>query len=161
MTPDEIPIAIAFLSGETCQGKLGVSYATLQGAQAAHASQPSLTLQEVDAAFAEIAQIKGKGASARRAERLQALFDRATAEEQDFLVRLIVGELRQGALRGLMLEAIAAAADIPVAAVRRAAMSAGGLGEVARAALTEGAEGLVAIHDPAHAAGPADAFAIG
>ena len=142
MTPDEIPIGIAFLSGETCQGKLGVSVATLQDAQAAPASQASLTLHEVDAAFGEIAQIKGKGASARRAERLQALFDRATAEEQDFLARLIVGELRQGALRGLMLEAIAAAAEIPVAAVRRAAMSAGGLGEVARAALTEGARGL-------------------
>ena len=142
MAPDEIPIGIAFLSGETCQGKLGVSFATLQGAQSAHAAQPSLTLHDVDSAFEALTQIKGKGSSTRRTERLQALFGRATPEEQDFLVRLIVGELRQGALRGLMLEAIAAAAEIPITAVRRAAMSAGGLGEVARAALTEGVEGL-------------------
>ena len=142
MTPEEVPIGIAFLSGETCQGKLGASYATLQAAQTSHAGQPSLTLQEVDSAFDALVKIKGKGSSSQRTERLQALFSRATAEEQDFLVRLIVGELRQGALRGLMLEAIAAASEIPVATVRRAAMSAGGLGEVARAALTDGTAGL-------------------
>src|SRR5437870_7842214 len=141
MSPDEIPIGIAYLSGETCQGKLGVSFATLQAAQSAHASQPSLTLNEVNSTFDEITRIKGAGSSTRRTERLQALFARATAEEQDFLARLIVGELRQGALRGLMLDAIAAAAGVPPASVRRAAMSAGGLGEVARTALTEGVDG--------------------
>src|SRR2546429_9759209 len=67
VTPDEIPIAIAYLSGETCQGKLGVSYGSLQSAHAGDAAQqPSLNLQDVDAAFAEIAQIKGKGAGTRR-----------------------------------------------------------------------------------------------
>ena len=141
--PDEIPIAIAYLSGETCQGKLGVSHATLQSAHSvAPASEPSLSLQEVDRAFDEIVQVKGKGSSARRTDCLRALFGRATADEQDFLIRLIVGELRQGALRGLMLDAIAAASGVPAAEVRRAAMSAGGLGEVARAALTEGSGGL-------------------
>src|SRR5688572_7939838 len=140
---DEVPIAIAYLSGETCQGKLGVSHATLQDAVSERpASEPSLTLAEVDQAFAALAAIKGKGSAGRRAAALQALFARASAEEQDFLVRLIVGELRQGALRGIMLEAIAAAAGLPAADVRRAAMSAGGLAEVARAALTEGAAGL-------------------
>ena len=143
VAPDEIPIAIAYLSGETCQGKLGVAYGSLQAARAGDgASEPSLSVQEVDRAFAEIAQIKGKGASGRRTEALQTLFSRASAEEQDFLVRLIVGELRQGALRGLMLEAIAAAGEVPVATVRRAAMSAGGLSAVARSALTEGVDGL-------------------
>jgi DNA ligase 1 len=140
--PDEIAIAIAYLSGETCQGKLGLSYASMRAAQAAPAPAPSLELREVDAAFAEIAHIKGKGANERRAERLRSVFANATAAEQDFLVRLIVGELRQGALRGLMLDAIAAAAQIDGDAVRRAAMSAGGLAEVARAAMTEGASGL-------------------
>jgi len=142
VTPEEIPIAIAWLSGETRQGKLGVSYASLEEARAAPAVAAGLHLQEVDSAFAELTQIKGKGAGAKRAERLRMLFARATAGEQDFLVRLIVGELRQGALKGLMLEAIAAAAQLPAADVRRAAMSAGGLGEVARAALTEGLAGL-------------------
>ena len=141
--PDEIPIAIAFLSGETRQGKLGVSYAALQtGRQGETASAPALTLQQVDAAFDALAHTSGKGAAARRMEQIAALFAQATEEEQDFLVRLIVGELRQGALKGLMLEAIAKAADIPVATVRRAAMSAGGTGEVARTALTEGAAAL-------------------
>src|SRR5688572_17117019 len=138
----EIPIAIAYLSGETCQGKLGASYASLQDARSAPAAAPSLQLREVDAAFAEVARVKGKGAAGHRAALLRSLFAQATAEEQDFLVRLIVGELRQGALRGLMLEAIAAAAQVPAADVRRAAMSAGGLAEVARAALTEGVAGL-------------------
>ncbi|HZN27034.1 MAG TPA: ATP-dependent DNA ligase [Burkholderiales bacterium] len=140
--PHEIPIAIAYLSGETCQGKVGVSYASLQAAHVPPAAGPSLDLGEIDAALTDIAQIKGKGSNERRTARLRQLFARATAEERDFLVRLLVGELRQGALRGLMLEAIAAAAEIDVAEVRRAAMSAGGLGEVARAALTEGRTAL-------------------
>ena len=142
MTPEEIPIGIAYLSGEACQGKLGASFATLRTAQTAPAQAPSLTLRDVDAAFDDLTRIKGAGSSARRTEALRALFGRATAEEQDFLVRLIVGELRQGALRGIMLDAIAAAANVAPATVRRAAMSAGGLGEIARSALTEGAEGL-------------------
>jgi DNA ligase-1 len=142
VTPDEVPVAIAFLSGETCQGKLGVSYAALDDAAVAPAAEPALDLREVDEAFVALTQIKGKGAGAKRTEALRALFTRATADEHDFLARLIVGELRQGALRGLMLDAIAAAAELPAATVRRAAMSAGGLGEVARIALSEGAGGL-------------------
>jgi DNA ligase 1 len=141
--PAEVPIAIAYLSGETCQGKIGASYASLRAASAeAAAAQPALSLDEVDRTFADVVRIKGKGAAGKRADALRALFSRATPEEQDFLVRLVVGELRQGALRGLMLEAIAAASAVPVADVRRAAMSAGGLGEVARVALSEGAAGL-------------------
>lgn len=144
VAPDEVPVAIAYLSGETCQGKLGVSFATLNSATTEAAQQPSLTLGEVDQALAGIAKIAGKGAAARRTGALRMLFAKATPDERDFLVRLMVGELRQGALRGLMLEAIAKAAALPVADVRRAAMSAGGLGEVARAALTEGSSGLAA-----------------
>lgn len=140
--PSDVAIAIAYLSGETCQGKLGVSYASLRDAQSAAAAFPSLSLEDVDRAFAGLIEIRGKGASAKRTERLRALLSRATAHEQDFLLRLIVGELRQGSLKGIMLEAIALAAQLPAQAVRRAAMSAGGLGEVAHAALTEGAAGL-------------------
>jgi DNA ligase-1 len=106
------------------------------------AAQSVLTLQEVDAALAALAGTSGKGSAAARADQLAGLFGRATAEEQDFLARLIVGELRQGALKGVMVDAIAKAAGIPAAAVRRAAMTAGGLAEVAVAALTEGQEGL-------------------
>ena len=140
--PNEVPIAIAYLSGETRQGKIGVSYASLQKARQAPAPVPTLALSDVDRALAAIAGIRGRGANDRRTEALRSLFARAIAKEQDFLVRLIVGELRQGALTGIMLEAIAAAAAVPVREVRRAAMSAGGLGEVAQAALADGVEGL-------------------
>ena len=118
----EIAIAIAYLSGETCQGKLGVSHASLRDAQAAPAAEAALTLAHVDRLFAEVVAIKGKGASAKRTERLRTLFSRATEEEQDFLVRLIVGELRQGSLKGIMLEAIAAAAQLPAQDVRTRAI---------------------------------------
>jgi len=143
LAPDEIPIAIAFLSGDTRQGKLGVAYAALRDAEYRHApSLPALTLHEVDEAFAELAATGGKGAARTRVQRLNALFARATADERDFLSRLIVGELRQGALQGLMMEAVAAASQMPLAAIRRAAMAAGGIADVAGAALTAGEAGL-------------------
>ncbi|GIL03733.1 MAG: putative DNA ligase [Betaproteobacteria bacterium] len=141
--PDEVEIAVAFLSGETRQGRLGIGYATLSALRGrAAAAAPALALREVDDALARIAAAKGKGSAAERGALLSALFARATRAEQDFLVRLLVGELRQGALEGVMIEAIAAAAGVGVAEVRRAAMFAGDLGAVARAALTEGAAGL-------------------
>jgi DNA ligase-1 len=97
--------------------------------------QASLTLAEVDEAFSGLKAVKGKGSASTRQERLKALFGKATAQEQDFLLRLIVGELRQGALEGAMLEAVAAAAKLPAAEVRRAATFAGAIAPVARAAL--------------------------
>jgi DNA ligase 1 len=143
LAPDEIPIAIAFLSGETRQGRLGIAYAALRDVdKRSEPREPILTLADVDAAFADLASASGKGSATTRARFLGALFARATALERDFLVRLIVGELRQGALKGIMADAVAAAAGLPAAAVRRAAMFVGGIGEVAHAALTEGAAGL-------------------
>lgn len=143
VTPNEIPIAIAFLSGEPLQGKLGVAYATLQSVRhEPSAASPSLTLSDVNDAFIGLAAVAGKGSAAAREARLAALFARATALERDFLVRLMVGELRQGALKGIMTDAIAAAASVPATVIRRAAMSTGSLTEVARIALTEGAAGL-------------------
>jgi len=143
LAPDELEIAVAYFSGETRQGRLGIGFATLsalRGDAASHA--PSLTLAEVDGALARVAATRGKGAAGERARQLGELFARATRAEQDFLVRLLVGELRQGALEGVMLEAIAAAAGVPVGDVRRATMFAGDLGAVARTALVAGAPGL-------------------
>ena len=143
VAPDEVEIAVAYLAGETRQGRLGIGIATLAALRGgAAAAAPTLTLSEVDAALARIAATRGKGAAAERSAKLAALFARATRAEQDFLVRLLVGELRQGALEGVMIEAIAAAPGVAVADVRRAAMLAGDLGAVARAALAEGAAGL-------------------
>ena len=141
-SPDEVEIAVAYLSGEIRQGRIGLGYATLAAQRGTPAAEPSLNLLDVDAALGQLAATTGKGSSAARAAQLHALFERATAAEQHFLVRLLVGELRQGALEGVMLDAIAVAADVPAADVRRAAMFTGQPGLVARMALTEGAAAL-------------------
>jgi DNA ligase-1 len=143
LAPGEIEIAVSYLSGETRQGKLGLGYAALRDAPGSGAPRGDpLTLAEVDAALDRLRTTTGKGSGAARAEQLGTLFARASADERDFLARLIVGELRQGALEGVMLDAIAAAAGVPAPDVRRAAMYAGGLPAVAKAALTEGTGGL-------------------
>ena len=142
LEPDEVDIAIPFLSGEIRQGKLSVGYAALQSSRPVAQASGTLTLREVDSFFQKLKSTKGKGSGAQRESTLKALLGKATAEEQDFLLRLIVGELRQGALEGVMLEAVASAANLPAAEVRRAASVAGGIAQVARAALTEGAPAL-------------------
>ncbi len=142
----EIRIAVAFLSGEVRQGRIGVGYAAIAGASvAAPADTPTLTLEEVDRAFAALAGVTGKGSAAERTRRLRQLFERATRDEQDFIRRVISGELRQGALEGVLVEAVAKASRISAAHVRRAAMMAGDLGHVAEAALTEGESALNAL----------------
>jgi len=143
LAPDEIEIAVAYLSGEVRQGKLGLGYAALRDARdGGEARGDPLALTEVDAVLGRLRATTGKGSAGARAEQLGALFARAGADERDFLARLIVGELRQGALEGVMLDAIASASGLAAADVRRAAMYAGGLAAVAKAALTEGAAGL-------------------
>ena len=139
----ELEIAIPYLSGEIRQGKLSMPHATLAaGRHGAPAPRGHLALADVDEAFRELRDTRGKGAAERRGAVLRTLFDRATAGEQDFLARLIVGELRQGALEGVMVEAVAAAFSVSPAAVRRAATFAGGIVPVARVLLKEGAAGL-------------------
>jgi DNA ligase-1 len=134
LEPGEIELALPWLSGEIRQGKLTIGYAALRSAMG-EAAPASLTVHDVDRAFEALKAVKGKGAAAQRSAQLKALFAKASAEEQDFLLRLMVGELRQGALEGVMLEAVAAASGLPAAEVRRAATFAGGIAQVARAAL--------------------------
>jgi ATP-dependent DNA ligase I len=211
---DEVPIAVAFLSGDLTQRQIGVGYAALMGlpdsvpawswsptradtspvegsspagaaasagaaagtgaagsAEAASAeaaasagatladavaaeeayttpaSQASLTLTETDAAFEEIGELAGPGSQARRRELLASLVGRATEEERQFLIRLVGGDLRQGALEGVMTDAVASAAGAPAAEVRRAHQLRGSLAEVAKAALAAapcGSEDVVA-----------------
>jgi DNA ligase-1 len=140
--PDEVGIAVAYLSGAVRQGRIGVGYATLREAAGAPASAPALTLAEVDASFGRIMATRGVGSAAERRRQLGALFGAATAAEQEFLFLLMIGELRQGALEGVMVEAMARAAGLPAGDVRRAVMLAGDLAPVAEAALGEGAAGL-------------------
>ena len=144
LAPEEIEIGTHYLAGSVPQGRIGIGFATLQtvAARTPAASQGTLTLSELDARLRALAATRGAGSAERRAQQLRELLAQLTADEQTFLFRLLVGELRQGALEGVMLEAIAAAAQLPVALVRRAAMYGGNLGMVARAALTGGEEAL-------------------
>jgi len=139
---DEVGIVVAYLAGETRQGRVGIGYATLAALRGGHAGAPTLTVRDVDAALERIASTSGKGSAARRSALLAELFARATESEQDLLVRLLVGELRQGALEGVMIDAIAAAAAVPVADVRRAAMVTGSVATAARVAMSDGVAGL-------------------
>jgi DNA ligase-1 len=140
--PEEIPVAVAFLSGEPRQGKIGVGYATVYGVEQLPAAIPTLTLGEVDAVLHRILTTTGPGSQQARRRLLAELMGRATATEQDFLRRLLIGELRQGALRGIMAEAIARAAQVPSSEVRRALMVRADLGAVALSAIREGSPGL-------------------
>lgn len=144
LAPEEVEAGVGFLSGEPRQGRIGVGGAVLRRVlqHAGSASEPTVTLKDVDATLTRIAQTSGKGASREREQLLGALFGRLTAEEGEFLGRLLLGELRQGALEGILTDALARASGISAAQVRRAVLFAGGLGKVALSALTEGEGGL-------------------
>ena len=142
LAPDEIDIGVAYLAGYTRQGRTGIGYALIDSARAAPAASSNLELRSVDEVLADIAKTAGRGSGVARTRKLSALFAAATEREQSFLVRLLLGELRQGSLEGLMIEAVASAAGLAAADVRRAAMVAGGIATVARPAITQGAEGL-------------------
>ena len=140
---EEIEVGSGYLAGVPRQGRMGLGWETLRDDRGqGPASTPTLALLEVDAAFERIARTAGKGSAAERRKLLAELMSRATAAEQEFLIRLILGELRQGALEGLVVEAIARAAGVPASDIRRAVMLAGGPAAVARAALDEGPAGL-------------------
>ncbi|MGH7580201.1 MAG: ATP-dependent DNA ligase [Gemmatimonadales bacterium] len=144
--PDEIEIAAAYLSGAVRQDKLGLGWATIRNSLPGTAAErPSVELAEVNSALDQIARAGGKGSAGTKQRLLRELLSRLTAEEQRFLGGLIVGELRQGALEGLVVEAIAQASGRPPAEVRRALMMAGDLPAVARAALAGGDAGLSAL----------------
>src|SRR5215469_2802711 len=126
--PDEIEIAVSLLSGELRQGRIGLGPATLRGAMPSSAAlTPELTVTEVDAAFERIARTTGAGATTDRADQMSQLLARATKDEQQYLALAVLGELRHGALEGLMVEAVAQAAQLPVGEIRRALMVSGDL----------------------------------
>ncbi len=156
LDPDEIAIGVACLAGHLRQGRIGIGAAVLRAAArppspatppslfegaGAHAVAP-LTLQDVDSTFERLACVSGPGVTGARAGLLRELFGRATAEEHDFLLRLVRGELRQGALLGVMEDAVARASGLALDEIRRAAMRSGDLERVAVAALTDGLTGL-------------------
>jgi DNA ligase-1 len=145
--PHEIEAVVAALAGEPRQGKIGVGWASLMTAAggAAHADEPNLTVTELDLAVTELSKVAGTGSAATRAGMLADLFERATAEEAHFIRRLLTGDLRQGALEGVVTEAVARAARVPLETMRRAVMLGGDLAGAARVGLSDGEAGLAAM----------------
>ena len=145
LEPEEIPIAVAYLCGELPQGKIGIGWSMLKDALAGPASDsPVLTLAETDACFETMRQTSGPGSSRWRTGILAGLMARVSETERDFLQRLVMGEMRHGALEGVMMEAVARASGLPSRAVRRAYFVNGSLGQVATVALIQGEAGLSA-----------------
>lgn len=142
LAPEEIPVAVGFLTGAPRQGRIGVGWRTLQAARTDPAAAPSLEVLDVHRAIDRLAAMSGSGVNAARRTVLVDVFGRATEIEQQMLWRIFSGELRQGALDGVMVDAVAKASGVPVAAVRRAHMMSGDLGTTAQAALTGGEDAL-------------------
>ncbi|MFE2510159.1 ATP-dependent DNA ligase [Streptomyces naganishii] len=138
---DDVPVVIPYLAGRLPQGRLGVGWKVL-GRPVEPALEPSLTVREVDARLSELGKVSGPGSQAERARIVGELMGAATQDEQRFLLGLLTGEVRQGALDALTVEALAAATGAPAADVRRAVMLAGSLQTVARALLADGPRAL-------------------
>ncbi len=143
MNPGELELAVLFLSGEIRQGRIGIGPAALSACVTAVAPSPQLEIIEVDRLLQDLSAMRGSGSAARRTEALRTLFGRATGPEQAFLLHLLAGELRQGALAGVMIDAIATVTGVPLPDVRRAAMYESNLGAIARAGREAGAAGLL------------------
>ncbi len=145
VSPDEIEVTVAFVTGTTRRGRIGVGWATIRDVDPVPAASATLLVADVDRAFDELAHITGNGSVARRRDRLHDLLARATRPEQRLIRSILAGDLRQGALDGVVAAAVAKAAGVRVGDVRRAAMFAGSLPIAARVALTERAPGLARI----------------
>ncbi len=143
--PNDMEIAVGLVSGIPRQGRIGVGWATVAGLSIEPAAHPQHSIIDLDQILAEVADTHGSGSKARRAELLTRFLAAATANEIDFVRRLLVGELRQGANAGLTTDAVAKAVDVPVTALRRAVMLCGNLGVGARIAAADGRAGLEAV----------------
>ena len=138
---DDVEIVVSYLSGGLRQRRTGVGWRTLQQTPPP-AAESTLTVAEVDAAFEGMAGLSGSGSAGARTAAVQALFGRATREEQEFLFGLVSGELRQGAMEAAVQDGLATAFGVPVAAVRRAAMLLSSTTAAATVLLDEGLPGL-------------------
>ncbi|MDN3055688.1 ATP-dependent DNA ligase [Streptomyces hygroscopicus] len=139
--PAEAAVVITYLAGKLPQRRTGVGWSTLRQPQEP-AAEPRLAVLDVDETLTRVAAVSGTGATAARKRLVSGLLSAATKEEQGFLLGLIGGELRQGALEGLAVEGLAEAVGAPAAEVRRAVMLGGSLGAVAEALLARGPEAL-------------------
>jgi DNA ligase-1 len=138
---DDVPIVIPYLAGRLPQGRLGIGWKALSR-PVDPAAEPTLTVGEVDARLTDLGKVSGAGSQAERARLVGELMGAATADEQRFLLGLITGEVRQGALDAVAVEGLAEATGAPSADVRRAVMLAGSLQTVAEALLADGPASL-------------------
>ncbi|GAB2730370.1 ATP-dependent DNA ligase [Streptomyces bullii] len=138
---DDVPIVIPYLAGRLPQGRIGVGWKVL-GRPVAPAAEPALTVGEVDARLTELGKVSGPGSQAERSRLVGGLMGAATEDEQRFLLGLLTGEVRQGALDAVAVEGLAEATGTPPADVRRAVMLAGSLQTVAQALLADGPAAL-------------------
>jgi DNA ligase-1 len=146
LAPDEIAPVVALAAGEPRQGRLGLGHAAISAVAGVRAAdEPTLSIADVDRTFSALAQVSGAGSGRERVRLLTALFEQATAAEQDFLSRVLHGELRQGALEGVVLEAVAKSAGLGADKLRRAVLMSGDLTGAAHTALTGGERALDAI----------------
>lgn len=145
LDPAEVAATVGFLVGQPRQGRIGIGWASLAAIDVAPAPAASLDVGDVDIAITELAALGGAGSQSQRATRLAALFARATDTEQSFVRGILTGQLRQGALDGIIAEGVARAAGVPVALLRRAAMLGGNLGAAAELAITAGSPALQAV----------------
>ncbi|MDQ4037526.1 MAG: ATP-dependent DNA ligase [Actinomycetota bacterium] len=145
LPPEEIALVIGMLVAAPPHGRLGIGWGVLRRIDVQGPDQPELTIADIDAVFTELVSTSGAGSAASRQRLLEAMFSRATDVERGFLMGVLMGEVRQGALEGVLADGIAAAADLPGELVRRAWMLTGSLSETARLALTGGAEALRAV----------------
>ena len=144
-SPEEVPIVAGLLSGEPRQGRVGIGWATVAAADVDAATIPNLTPADIDAFVEAVPAMFGPGSQQARREALTDLMRRATPDEQVFLGALFTGELRQGALEGILVDAIGKAAGVDAALVRRALMLGGNLAATASLALTHGEPALAAV----------------
>jgi DNA ligase-1 len=147
LADNELRIALPFLCGELTQGKIGLGGAAVRQALSAAESSTQaeftpLSLAEVDAQFDAIARLSGKGVNANRIDGLTRLFRQTSKQARYFLVRLVLGEMRQGAQEGILISALAEAMGLPVEAVHRATMFTGNLPKVAAVARAAGETGV-------------------
>jgi DNA ligase-1 len=145
LDPAEVPVVAALLSGVPRQGRIGIGYASIHGRERRVGEREALSIGDLDRALTEIHETTGAGSGGARGMLLDDLFARATEDEGEFISRLLTGELRQGALAGIMVDAVAKAADVPLEVTRRALMLSGDLSRTAEVALAEGEAGLRAV----------------
>ncbi|MGI8626602.1 MAG: ATP-dependent DNA ligase [Geodermatophilaceae bacterium] len=142
LAPDEVVAVVGMLVAAPRQGRLGVGWSTLRRIGAAPAETAQLTVAEVDELFSALAVTSGAGSAASRETQLTNVFARATETERPFLIGVLMGEVRQGALESLLGDAIAVATHTPAELIRRVWMLTGSLTETAWLAATGGAAQL-------------------